>query len=437
VGQLEFKYRLDERPPLTELVLFSLQWFLVVVPYIIILGTIAVGIHYSESAALQLQYLQKVFFVTGITMLVQVLRGHRLPLIVGPAAVLLSGLMASQGEPTGSAAYFSIIVCGILLAGLSSLKLLRRISDLFTPRVVGVVLLLIAFTMLPAILNLILAGAGNPFGQLVFSFTMIMVLMAGQRLLPDALKSTIVIWALILGSLAYYGLAAGVFPRAPVLSQAAAEGGLLAANLSFDPVVVISFLFCFFALTANDLGSIQSTANLLAVRDVEKRTNAGLVVTGLGNILAGCLGVIGPVNYSFSSGVIIASGCASRFPLAAAALGMIVLAFTPGIISVFSYIPAVVTGSLLFYTMCSQVSGGLLMLGKSFETSGMETGLLIGFSLMLGTMVAFLPASVTAGIPALVRPLLTNGFVVGVSAALILEHLVYIKGGVKSDGKPD
>jgi xanthine/uracil permease len=437
VGQLEFKYRLDERPPLTELVLFSLQWFLVVVPYIIILGTIAAGIHYSESAALQLQYLQKVFFVTGITMLVQVLRGHRLPLIVGPAAVLLSGLMASQGEPTGSAAYFSIIVCGILLAGLSSLKLLRRISDLFTPRVVGVVLLLIAFTMLPAILNLILAGAGNPFGRLVFSFTMIMVLMAGQRLLPDALKSTIVIWALILGSLAYYGLAAGVLPRAPVLSQAAAEGGLLAANLSFDPVVVISFLFCFFALTANDLGSIQSTANLLAVRDVEQRTNAGLVVTGLGNILAGCLGVIGPVNYSFSSGVIIASGCASRFPLAAAALGMIVLAFTPGIISVFSYIPAVVTGSLLFYTMCSQVSGGLLMLGKSFETSGMETGLLIGFSLMLGTMVAFLPASVTAGIPALVRPLLTNGFVVGVSAALILEHLVYIKGGVKSDGKPD
>ncbi|HWR05937.1 purine/pyrimidine permease [Sporomusa sp.] len=211
----------------------------------------------------------------------------------------------------------------------------------------------------------------------------------------------------------------------------------MAANLSFDPVVVISFLFCFFALTANDLGSIQSTANLLAVRDVEQRTNAGLVVTGLGNILAGCLGVIGPVNYSFSSGVIIASGCASRFPLAAAAVGMIVLAFTPGIISVFSYIPAVVTGSLLFYTMCSQVSGGLLMLGKSFETSGMETGLLIGFSLMLGTMVAFLPASVTAGIPALVRPLLTNGFVVGVSAALILEHLVYKKGGVKSDGKPD
>ncbi|HWR05938.1 solute carrier family 23 protein [Sporomusa sp.] len=212
---MEFKYRLDERPPLTELVLFSLQWFLVVVPYIIILGTIAAGIHYSESTALQLQYLQKVFFVTGITMLVQVLRGHRLPLIVGPAAVLLSGLMASQGEPTGSAAYFSIIVCGILLAGLSSLKLLRRISDLFTPRVVGVVLLLIAFTMLPAILNLILAGAGNPFGRLVFSFTMIMVLMAGQRLLPDALKSTIVIWALILGSLAYYGLAAGCFTACP------------------------------------------------------------------------------------------------------------------------------------------------------------------------------------------------------------------------------
>ena len=414
--------------------LIALQWFLVVVPYIIILGSIAAAIH-NDAAAVQLTYLQKVFFVTGATMLIQVWRGHRLPLVVGPAAVLLSGLMANHGDQTGGAAYFSIAVCGILLTVLSSLKLLNRISALFTPRVVGVVLLLIAFTMLPAILNLILAGGGNPFYQLLFALIMIMVLIAGQRLLPAALKSTIVIWALILGSLAYYGIVAGEGPQSH-LPPAAAAGGIGLVSPSLDPVVMISFLFCFLALTANDLGSIQSTASLLAVADVEKRTNAGLAITGLGNILAGCLGVIGPVNYSFSSGVIIASGCASRLPVAVAALAMILLAFVPGIIGIFSYIPAVVTGSLLFYTMCSQVAGGLLMLGKSFRTDGMETGLLLGFSLMLGTLTAFLPGPVITGIPPLVRPLLTNGFVVGVAAALILEHLVYRKDG-KNDGKID
>ncbi|HWR42398.1 uracil-xanthine permease family protein [Sporomusa sp.] len=434
---MEFKYQLDERPPFAETVLFALQWFLVVVPFIIILGTIAAGIHYPDSPVLQLKYLQKVFLATGVTLLVQVLGGHRLPIIVGPAAVLLSGLVANQGDATSGAAYFSVAVCGLLITVLSSLGLLSRISVLFTPRVVGIVLLLIAFTILPTILNLILDGVSNPFGQLMFAIAMIMALMAGQRFLPDALKSTIVIWALILGSLAYYGLIAGALPRSQIVSQAAADGGLMAVTLSFDPVVVISFLFCFFALTANDLGSIQSTANLLGVRDVEKRTNAGLIVTGLGNILAGCLGVIGPVNYSLSSGVIIASGCASRFPVGTAALGMILLAFTPGIISIFSYIPAVVTGSLLFYTMCSQVAGGLMMLGKSFEASGMETGLLMGFSLMLGTLVAFLPSQVVADIPPLIRPLLTNGFVVGVTAALILEHLVYGKGGGSNYAKTD
>lgn len=421
-------YRLDERPPLLAAGLISLQWFLVVVPYIIILGTIAAGIHSPGAAGVQLTYLPKVFFATGATMLAQVWLGHRLPLVVGPAAVLLSGLIASQGHATGDAAYFSIAVCGLLLTILSGLRLLNRISALFTPRVVGVVLLLIAFTMLPAILNLILAGGNNPFSQLVFALLMILALITGQRFLPAALKSTLVIWALILGSLAYYAFVAGEWPQ-PRLPPAVGGGGLAVVSPSFDPVVILSFLFCFLALTANDLGSIQSTAALLAAGDLEKRTNAGLAVTGLGNVLAGCLGVIGPVNYSFSSGVILATGCASRLPVAVAALAMILLAFTPGIIGIFSYIPPVVTGSLLFYTMCSQVAGGLLMLDSHAGTGGMETGLLLGFSLMLGTLVAFLPGPVVAGIPALIRPLLTNGFVVGVAAALILEHLVYRKEG--------
>ncbi|WP_371372598.1 uracil-xanthine permease family protein [Sporomusa aerivorans] len=426
--KLHFKYSPEQKVPITALVTYGLQWLLVIVPFVVILGTV-VGVHeYADSPALQLMYLRKVFLATGLTLAVQVVWGHRLPIIVGPAAVLLSAITANQGEAAIGSAYFSIALCGLLLAGLSALKLLRRVSLLFTTRIVGIVLLLIPFTMIPTILNLITRGADHPFTHLVFAFIMIALLLLGQRVLPGTAKSTMIVWALALGSLAYHGLVAGVWPQTVQPVQTAGEWQLAVSAFHFDPVVFISFLLCFLALTANDLGSIQSTGELLQVEDTEKRSSAGLLLTGLGNVLAGCLGVIGPVNYSFSSGIIIATGCASRLPLAVAAGGMLIVAFIPGIIVLFAYMPSVVTGSLLFYTMCLQAATGLMLLGKSLDTgAAFETGLIVGVALMFGILAAFLPGNLAASLPPFLKPLLTNGFVVGISSALILEHLVYAK----------
>ena len=424
---MKFRHGLDEVLPLFTTMLFGLQWYVVVVPYIIILGTIAGGVHFADSPGLQLNYLQKLFLATGLTLFVQVLWGHKLPLVIGPAAVLLSGIVSNRADATIGAIYLAVAFCGAMLAVLSWCNLLGRINALFTNRIIGIVLALIAFTILPTIFQLIVAGTERPFAHLAFSVMLIMAMLIGQRFLPDTLKSTIVIWALLIGSLLYYGLFAENWPVVAATEVSTISWGFAVTGFEFDVVTIISFMFCYLALTANDIGSIQSTAGLLAVGDSGERSKRGLFVTGLGNLLAGCLGVMGPVNYSFSSGIIIATGCASRFPLAVAGLGMMLLACMPGIISLFSYIPAVVTGSLLFYTMCSQTAGGLMMLGKSLEKSGFETGLIVGVSLMLGTMIAFMPAAMAATIPAVIRPLVTNGIVMGVTIALILEHVVYFK----------
>ncbi len=423
---MQFKYLLDEHLPPVKTAVFGLQWFLVSVPCIIILGAVAAGSD-GASPAMQLKYLQKLFLVTGLVLLVQVLRGHRLPLIVGPAVALFGSIVASQAVGSGGAAYFSLVLCGLLLSALSYLNLVNRVSRLFTPRIIGVVLLLIAFTLLPTILNLITQGTNKPFAHLAFAVIMILAMVWGQRVLPDALKSTLVAWVLLLGSLLYYGLVAGGWPELVRTLPETNDWQLALYTFSFDPVIFISFIFAFLALTANDLGSIQSMGGLLTVNDADNRTKAGLFITGAGNMLAGALGVIGPVNYSLSSGIILATGCASRFPLAAAAAVMIVVAFVPAVIGVFSYVPPVVTGSLLCFIMSSQVAGGLMVLGKDLAKSGFETGMIVGLSLMLGILTAFLPSSVIASIPAVVRPLVTNGFVVGITAALLLEHVVYSK----------
>ena len=144
---MQFDYDLDQRPPMWELLLFGLQWAAITIPLIIVLGRVAAAIHHSEPSS-QLVYLQKLFFITAATLLIQVLCGHRLPLITGPATILLIGVTAGRGSST-EAIYLSVALGGLLLALLAATGILGPLQRLFTSRVVAAVLLLLAFTLAP------------------------------------------------------------------------------------------------------------------------------------------------------------------------------------------------------------------------------------------------------------------------------------------------
>lgn len=109
------RYARDDWPPLGRTVLLGLQWAAIVIPSIIILGHVIASLEFAEPAsqsASQTPYLQKLFMVTAVTLAIQVLWGHRLPLIAGPATVLLIGVIASQGFSVGDI-YTSILIGGV------------------------------------------------------------------------------------------------------------------------------------------------------------------------------------------------------------------------------------------------------------------------------------------------------------------------------------
>ncbi|GBG56679.1 purine permease [Sporomusaceae bacterium FL31] len=422
MNQKQFKYQVDDVLPAKETFLYGLQWLLVLVPLVLILGQVGAGLHYPLHPQLQLLYLQKMFFSTGLVLILQLLWGHKLPVIVGPASILLLGIIVNAGAT--DAVYSSIALCGVLLACLAAGGILKWLTDFFTMRIIGIVLLLISFTLLPTVLHFITAAPDFSFGQGIFAVGLVLVMLAGQRFLPELLRSTIIVWALLAGSGAYYLFFEHPIPVQIEPVSIAAAWQSVGLVFAMDWSVFISFLFCFMALTANDLGSVQTTAVLLGRSDAAQRTKWGLVFTGLGNGLAGILGVLGPVNYSLSTGVILASGCASRYPLMAAAVAMMSLACIPAVLYAFSYIPSVVVGSLLFYMLCAQISGGLGVLSNTLVPYRFEFGIVVGVPVLLGTCIAFLPAPIGAAIPSLWRPLVTNGFVVGVTVAIILEKLL-------------
>ena len=419
---MEFDCGIDDRPEPASLLIFGLQWLAVSVPTILIIGKVVAGLQTDGSAV---PYLQKLFLLISLVLLAQVYLGHRLPLVLGPATVLLVGILASFDR--GSAAInASLLLGGLLLAGLAATGIIGRLKSLFTPRVITVVLILIAFTLAPTILDLVTGGGTVPSTQtFLFSLAFVLALFIANGFLKGIWKSPLPLWAILLGTPAYIALF-GAVPLPPGETALLALPGDLIAPLAVpDAGVLAAFLVCYLALAVNDLGSIQSVGGLLRASGMEERVNRGVAVTGLGNVLAGLTGVIGPVNFSLSPGVIAATGCASRFALVPAAVGLGLLAASPLAIGYLASIPGPVIGVVLTYVMASQIAAGLVLAQEAGAVGAFDDGLIVGIPLLLGTVVAFLPPEVATGFPATVRPLLTNGFVVGIIVVLMLEHLVY------------
>lgn len=86
--------------------------------------------------------------------------------------------------------------------------------------------------------------------------------------------------------------------------------------------------------------------------------------------------------------MIASTGCASRFTLIPAALGLLMLSFLPVAIAFMDSIPSVIIGTVLIYVMCSQIAAGLLMAFGSMEFD-FDSGLIIGLPIMLGIVVSF------------------------------------------------
>ena len=433
---MEFRYGLDDRPPPLEWLFLGLQWFAVAVPSIIILGKIICTVG-PAGACDPLVYLQKMFFIAALFMLIQIFLGHGLPLIVGPSTVILIGILSSPGARP-AALYTAILLGGLLLFVLAWTGLLGKIRRLFTRRVVAVVLLLIAFTLTPTIIRLITGsgGGGTPRSYVLFAFALCLSMLVLHRFLGGIWRSTLILTATVAGSLAWHVLGLG-----SAGTGSAGSGALFdlfftgfTTVLSFDAGLLAAFFICFIALAINDIGSIESMNAFVGDGDKGERLRRGIAVTGLANLAAGFLGVIGQVNYSLSPGVVASSRCLSRFALVPAALLMLAVAFSPAAIAIMEAVPSVVVGSAMLYILCAQMAAGIMVLMEDERGAGFNGGLVVGIPLLVAVVVAFLPGEVVASYPPIIRPVAGNSFVMGVLAVLFLEHGLYRDSGKRAGG---
>ena len=413
---MKLKYNIDDRLPIGQMVLYAMQWFILAVAVVATSVFVAQG-----TPGEKLFYAQKLFAVMGITGLVQVLWGHRMPLVVGPAAVLLVGVLSSLGAGASvPAIYTSIALGGALVSLLTFGNMLRFVQRLFTPRIVIVILMLIAFTLSTVIKGLVFpAGASEGvhlFG-LVFAVVGCVAMVVMNRTLKDVAKSLVIPIALVVGSVAYYL----IFPMPESAESAVSLRGLLLNDVEVSASLVVAFVICYIALLINDIGSIESLGRMLNVDGMDSRLKRGVRITGVMNVVSGAMGVLGPVNYSMSPGVIASTGCASRWALVPATILLALCALCPDLIWVLLNIPNPVIGVILLFLMGTQLAAGFEMTHNTKSVQSFADGLTIGLPIMVALLFQMMPRGV---VPSVIEPLVGNGFAMGVIVVIVMEHLI-------------
>jgi len=436
---MQFRYNLDDRPPLSEIISTSIMWIIITISFVVILGNMITAL-YPYSPAEVTWYMQKLLFITGIATIIQTLFGHRLPAVFGPSAILIVGATASA-DFVPEAFTTALLISGLFGMLIPFTGIMPLITKIFTRRVVTAILMLIPVTLIPSItamlFNMVEPGAIT--AKIIFITFFTLILFYANAKTKGFVKATLLLWALIGGSLAYLLCFSGLGEVAGTTgSMAQADTLTLFIEPVFVPGVIISILICYLGLITNDIGAIQGITKIVEAKDGEKRLKGGIFLTGLINAISGAVGVIGGVNYSISTGMILDTKNAARITLIPAGIIMMGVALTPSLLILFDAIPTLITGCLVIFLLTNQFSAALsLLLTLDIDTTyAFQTGVLIGAGILVGATITFMPPTVLAQIPTAIRPIFGNGFLVGVIVVMAMEHLIYRESRLNAGTQP-
>ncbi|HOV85759.1 MAG TPA: solute carrier family 23 protein [Syntrophobacteraceae bacterium] len=423
----QYVYGIDVPPPLRYVLLYGLQWAIVIFPALIIVATLG-------SRALRLPVDQEVHFfqllllLSGLFTVIQTLWGHRYPILDGPSTALLLTFIVLA--PYGAEIIQGgTIAGGILLMALVFSGKLHRLLAYATPNVVGVILMLIAFSLLPHLMASVTGkDALQPNGSagiLALSFLLVLAMAAFSHWIEGFWKTLSLLLGMLLGTLLFFllePLDSSPLGAAPWVSLPSMR--FLTPPRFYWPAVA-AMAASYLAVVVNTLGSLHGVA---AITDTERLPTAvtrGVFWNGAAGICCGTLGIVGLVSYSMSPGVILANRVASRYAVACGGILLVVAAFVPKLAAVLAMIPAPVVGAALCVAMGAQVGAAMGIVAEG-DLSGRDY-FVVGVPVLMGTLVSFLPSSLLESIPIHFRVFLGNGLVVGIFLVLFLEHFLLRK----------
>ena len=349
------RFEPDESPSLPITIGLALQYCVLTLGPIVL--TVAIVVRTAGESELFLSWAASAaLLVSGITTMVQARRvgrfgaGYILLMGTSGAFIAVSVAALAQGGPgmlatlVAASALFQFLLA-------SRLSLLRRI---ITPTVAGTVIMLIAVTVMPLVLDLVervpegaAPSAGPVTAFVTLGVTMVIVLRAA-----GAMR----LWGPVIGILAGC-VSAGFFGLFSWDAVAAAPWfglpveGWPGFDFGFGPVFwALLPAFVFVTL----VGAIETIGDAVAVQRVSWRDDratdfrgvqGAVMADGLGNFLSGLMATVPNTTYSSSVSIVEITGVAARRVGVGIGVGFCALALLPKVVAVILSIPDPIIGS--------------------------------------------------------------------------------------------
>lgn len=383
-------YELDGRVPLKQAIPLGLQHVLSmfvgnVSPLIIVCGLLNMPLEQKTIL------IQNAMFIAGFVTLIQLYPiwrvGSKLPIVMGTSSGFLPTIQAAASV-YGYGAVLGASLVGAFLEIILGffIKPLRKI---FPPVVTGTVVISIGLSLIPIGITYFAGGFGAAdFGSMsnLFLGTFVIVTVLFLKQFTKGFTS---VSSVLIGIIAGYIVAIfmGKVDFTPV-AQASwfSLPKPFMYKMEFRMEAIIPIAIMYIATAVETIGDISAvTAGGLDREPTDRELSGGVLVDGVGSIIASFFGVLPNTSFSQNVGLVGMTKVVNRFVIMTGAMFLIIAGFIPKLGAIVSVVPHSVLGgaTIIMFSMIA-ISGMQLifkenMYGRNAIIVAVALGLGLGF----------------------------------------------------------
>lgn len=437
--EINARFRLDQS---FHLLLAGVQWL-----FFLFINTVVVPLsigHALELAPAEIAAaMQRSFILTGVLCIIQVLWGHRYALMDGPAGlwwgVVLQVCATApvMGIELGTAAASLVsgfLLSGAIVIGMVYCGLMPYLQRLFSPLVMTVFLLLLAFQLEKIFFEGMIGQSQSGQWDLRLSGLSIAVVLVvvlfhikGKGRWGQFSLLAGIVFGWIGYTLLFGGQVADMQNINGQAALAATEGttGKLWQWMPWglpglQPGIIAVGLITGLLNMSNTFTTLVAVGKIYGQESSSKQYKRSFLFTNGFTIIGACFGLIPFGTFASSIGFLENTRIIKRSALVVGSLMFVTAGLVPLLSDWLSRLPLSVGHAVLFAAYLQLLGTGIRSLQQfTFST---KTIYRIAIPVCVGVSIMTLPQSAFAGLPPSFIPLVSNGLIVGLLLVLILEH---------------
>lgn len=426
-GFAKLELQLDDYPGPLKTALFGIQHVLVMFTAMVG-GPLIVARLLNLPAETRIDMIAGTMIGCGVGTMISALGvgfvGARLPIVMGVFYIFI-GPMVSIGKASGLAAAMTALIIGGLIQFAWS-PLIGRMRRFFPAIVTGTTILLIGTGLMKIGINVATGFRTPGFGQpltLSLAALMIILIVVIACYTKGFVRALSLFAAMVIGYLVSAALGLLNFSTITAAPWVAVPNPFPYGGFAWPGISgLIAVIICFFATSVEVTGDTLAVSRITGVPSEEWRIRGAVANDGIGSVISAVFGGMALTSYSQNIGVITLTGVGSRFVVAAGGAFLILMALIPKVGAAIALIPAPVLGGVLLVMFGMVASVGIDIIGSNIKDR--RDALVVACALGVGLGIQVAPPNAFDVITPSVRLLTSDGIVMGIMTALVLNLIL-------------